>query len=228
MISNDFATKGYRGKFVKLKTAKRRSISSNKWLSRQLNDPYVTKAKIDGYRSRAAYKLLEINDKFKLFRPNTKIVDLGAAPGGWSQIGANLTKSNPANPSIIAMDLLPIDQIPGVITIQKDFFDSDSAEVIKSFLGSKADIVMSDMAANTTGDHAIDHIRIMDLCEQAFEFALTILSTNGHFIAKIFQGGAENQLLNKIKLNFKTVKHFKPNSSRKDSSELYLVAMYRK
>ncbi len=219
---------GYRNKFVKVKTAKKRSISSNKWLSRQLNDPYVVKAKMAGYRSRAAYKLLEINDKFKLFRSQMRIIDLGAAPGGWSQVAASLVKSTPNNCSIVAMDLLPIDDIPGVISIQKDFFDLDSPEIIKSLLGKEADIVMSDMAANTTGDHGTDHIRIMDLCEQAYEFALSVLRTDGHFIAKIFQGGAENQLLQKIKQNFKIVKHFKPNSSRKDSSELYLIAMHKK
>jgi len=223
------AGNGYRGKTVKVKTARRRSTSSNRWLQRQLNDPFTARAKLEGYRSRAAFKMIEINEKFKILKPGMKIVDLGAAPGGWSQVAASIIYKNPATevekPSIVAIDLLEITPIPGVICIQKDFYDNDTQSMIRELLGSDADLVMSDMAANTTGHNATDHLRIMALCEEAAEFALTILKPGGHFIAKIFRGGAENELLNRLKQNFGTVKHFKPNSSRKDSSEFYVIAM---
>ncbi len=217
---------GFRGKFVVVKTAKRRKTSSQQWLARQLNDPYVIKSKIDGYRSRAAYKLLEIHSKFNLFKTGMKVVDLGAAPGGWSQVAAKLTKSD--NNGIIAVDLLEIDPIPGVQTIQNDFYSADTESIITTMLGGMADIVLSDMAANTTGHAATDHIRTLDLCEHALDFALKVLKPGGHFVAKIFRGGAENSVLNKVKLNFHTVKHFKPASSRKESVEVYLVALDRK
>jgi 23S rRNA (uridine2552-2'-O)-methyltransferase len=215
-----------RGKFTKVKTAKSRSISSTRWLQRQLNDPLVILAKKEGYRSRAAFKLADINEKFNIFKPGMRVVDLGAAPGGWSQVAAKLTQSmtNP-NSKIVALDILPIEEIPGAITLQKDFYEADVADLLQKTLGSKADIVMSDMAANTTGHQATDHLKIIDLCERAFDFATTILQNEGHFIAKIFQGGAENILLNKIKQNFNVVKHFKPKSSRADSSEIYIVAL---
>jgi 23S rRNA (uridine2552-2'-O)-methyltransferase len=222
--------RGYRNKFVKVKTAKKRTISSNKWLGRQLNDPYVVKARVEGYRSRAAYKLLEIHEKFKLFTEGMKIIDLGAAPGGWSQIAANLTKSTDPkfNSQIIAIDLLDIEPIAGVHTFAKDFFEEGAQELIIKTLDGKADLVMSDMASNTTGHKTTDHIRTLMLCEEAFEFALKTLKPNGHFIAKIFRGGTENELLNKVKRSFSTVKHFKPKSSRKESTEIYLVALSRK
>jgi 23S rRNA (uridine2552-2'-O)-methyltransferase len=220
---------GFRGKAVNVKTAKRRKISSTKWLQRQLNDPYVAKSKIDGYRSRAAYKLLEINEKFHILKPGMKVVDLGAAPGGWSQVAAKIINAATNQSSkVVAIDLLKMDSLPGVIFAQKDFYDSDAASFIKTELGGMADLVMSDMAANTTGHHATDHIRIMELCEQAFHFALSVLKPGGHFIAKIFRGGTENHLLNLVKTNFTTVKHFKPSSSRKESSEFYLIALDRK
>jgi 23S rRNA (uridine2552-2'-O)-methyltransferase len=217
---------GFRGKFVAVKTAKKRKTSSSQWLARQLNDPYVLKAKIDGYRSRAAYKLLEIHEKFHLFKPGMKVIDLGAAPGGWSQIAARLTKSE--NNEIIAVDLLEIEPIIGVQSIQKDFYSSDTESLITSMIGGKADVVMSDMAANTTGHASTDHIRTLDLCEHALDFALKILKPGGHFITKIFRGGAENSVLSKVKMNFHTVKHFKPAASRKESVEVYLVALNRK
>ncbi|MCC8417397.1 MAG: RlmE family RNA methyltransferase [Rickettsia endosymbiont of Bryobia graminum] len=222
---------GFRGKFVAVKTAKRRKTSSKQWLARQLNDPYVSRAKIDGYRSRAAYKLLEINDKFKLLKPGMKIVDLGAAPGGWSQVVAKIIKSDQldSNNNIVAIDLLEIKPIAGVKTLQKDFFAEDAEQIILEMLeGRKPDLVMSDMAANTIGHGATDHIRTAALCEHAVDFAIKILKPGGHFIAKIFRGGAENDLLNKVKLNFHIVKHFKPNASRKESVEVYLVALDRK
>ncbi|MFK7973519.1 MAG: RlmE family RNA methyltransferase [Rickettsiaceae bacterium] len=222
---------GYRGKFVQVKTAKRRKTSSTQWLKRQLNDQYVARAKIDGYKSRAAYKIIEINDKFKLFKHNDNVIDLGAAPGGWSQVVAKIIKSDVTNAKnkLIAIDLLPIEDIPGVISLQKDFFDQDAKQVIVDHLdGNLVNVVMSDMAANTSGHSQTDHLRIMLLCEHALDFALTILRPGGHFIAKIFRGGAEQELLSVVQQNFHQVKHFKPNSSRKESSEFYLIAMDRK
>jgi len=221
---------GYRNKFVRVKTSKKRTVSSSNWLKRQLNDPYVAKARIEGFRSRAAYKLLEIHEKFRIFTPNMKIVDLGAAPGGWSQVASKLIKVQDSNfnNKIVSIDLLEIEPIPGVEFFQKDFFDEDAEELIIKALNGKADIVMSDMASNTIGHKTTDHIRTLLLCEQAFEFALKVLKPSGHFIAKIFRGGAENELLNKVKREFSTVKHFKPSSSRKESTEIYLVALNRK
>ncbi|MCC8371687.1 MAG: RlmE family RNA methyltransferase [Rickettsia endosymbiont of Pseudomimeciton antennatum] len=222
---------GFRGKFVAVKTAKRRKNSSKQWLARQLNDPYVAKAKLDGYRSRSAYKLLEIHEKFNLLKPGMKLVDLGAAPGGWSQVAAKIIKSDESasnNSMIIAVDLLDIEPIIGVHCLQKDFYAEGTEEAIIKTLDGSADIVMSDMAANTTGHAKTDHIRTLDLCEHAIDFALKILKPGGHFIAKIFRGGTENNALNKIKLNFHKVKHFKPSSSRKESVEVYLIALSRK
>lgn len=221
---------GYRNKFVRVKTSKKRTVSSSNWLRRQLNDPYVAKARIEGFRSRAAYKLLEIHEKFKIFTPNMKVVDLGAAPGGWSQVASKLIKATDGNlkNKIISVDLLEIEPILGVESFQKDFFEKDTEELIIQALKGKADIVLSDMASNTIGHKATDHIRTLLLCEQAFEFALKVLNPSGHFIAKIFRGGAENELLNKVKREFSTVKHFKPSSSRKESTEIYLVALNRK
>lgn len=222
---------GYRGKFTEVKTAKKRKSSSTRWLKRQLNDPYVAKSKLDGYKSRAAYKLIEINNKFNILKSGANIVDLGAAPGGWSQVAAKMVKSDSASAKnkIIAIDLLEMEKIAGVTSFQKDFFDKDTKElIINSLEGQLADVVLSDMAANTTGHSATDHLRIMDLCENALIFALTILKPNGHFVAKIFRGGAEINLLSLVKANFKTVKHFKPESSRKESSEFYLIALNKK
>ena len=222
---------GYRGKFTEVKTAKRRKISSTRWLKRQLNDPYVAKSKLDGYKSRAAYKLLEINNKFNILSQGANVVDLGAAPGGWSQVAAKLIKSDSINAQnkIIAIDLLPMEGIAGVISFQKDFFDKDTKElIIKTLNGQLADVVLSDMASNTIGHSKTDHLRIIDLCEHALEFALTILKPGGHFVAKIFRGGAESELLTTVKQNFKKVKHFKPESSRKESSESYLIALDKK
>lgn len=222
---------GYRGKFTEVKTAKKRKTSSTRWLKRQLNDPFVAKSKLDGYRSRAAYKLIEINDKFQILKPGTNVVDLGAAPGGWSQVAAKIIKSDSekAKNKLIAVDLLPIEGIGGVISFEKDFYEDDAKDlIIDSLNGQLADVVLSDMAANTTGHSQTDHLRIMDLCENALIFALKILKPGGHFVAKIFRGGAEGDLLDMVKQNFKKVKHFKPESSRKESSEFYLVALERK
>ncbi len=225
------ASSGYRGKFTKVKTAKGRKKSSTRWLMRQLNDPYVAKAKLDGYRSRAAYKLIEINEKFNILAPGMNVVDLGAAPGGWSQVASKIVQSDNKNAknNIIAIDLLTIEPIAGVVTLQKDFFADDAQNLITSQLNNQlADVVLSDMAANTIGHSATDHLRIIDLCENAFHFAMTILKPGGHFITKIFRGGTEGELLNEIKQKFTLVKHFKPNASRKGSSEFYLVALGKK
>ena len=225
------ASTGYRGKFIKVKTAKRRKTSSTRWLARQLNDQYVARSKIDGYKSRAAYKIIEINDKFHILKAGFNVVDLGAAPGGWSQVAAKIIKSDSTNApnKLIAIDLLQIENIPGVISFQKDFYDPDTQEIIINALeGNLADVVMSDMAANTIGHSQTDHLRIMALCENALHLALEILKPGGHFVAKIFRGGAEVDLLNIVKQHFKNIKHFKPDSSRKESSEFYLIALNKK
>lgn len=212
----------FRNKSVKLKKQKNRSNSSKKWLSRQLNDPYVAKSKLDGYRSRAAYKIIEINQKYKIFKQGMKVVDLGAAPGGWSQIAAEEVGKNGR---VVAIDLLEFAPIDGVISAQMDFYDPETPTRLTEMLGSKADVIMSDMAANATGHAPTDHIRIMDLCEMSFNFACKTLNSGGHFIAKILRGGTEHELLAVIKRKFTTVKHFKPESSRQDSKEIYLVAL---
>lgn len=222
---------GYRSKFTKVENARKRKKSSVKWLSRHLNDPYVAKSKLEGYRSRSAYKLIEINDKFKVFMPGLHVVDLGSAPGGWSQVAAKLVKSDTkgAKNKVIAIDLLPIENIPGVRSFQGDFLNNENKNLIVSILDNNlADIVISDMAANTIGHSNTDHIRIMELCETAFNFALNILKPGGSFIAKILKGGTENELLTKVKKHFKKVKHFKPKSSRTESSEFYLIALEKR
>ena len=225
------SSQGYRGKFVEVKTAKKRKTSSTRWLKRQLNDPFVAKAKLDGYRSRSAYKLVEINDKFHILSPGINVIDLGAAPGGWSQVASKIIESDSMSVKnkLIAIDLLPIETIAGVTSFEKNFLDDDSKDlIINSMGGNLADVVLSDMAANTTGHSSTDHLRIMDLCENALMFALTILKPGGHFVAKIFRGGAEGEILNIVKQNFRRVKHFKPESSRKESSEFYLVTLDKK
>lgn len=221
----------YRGKFTRVKTAKGRKTASTRWLNRQLNDPYVIKSKMDGYRSRAAYKLIEINKKFNIIKPGMNIVDLGAAPGGWSQVGSNIVQSNKkgAKNKVIAIDLIDIDTIVGVTNFKADFCDEETKQMIIDELpGNLADCVISDMAANTTGHNQTDHLRVINLCEDAFLFSMKILKPGGHFVAKVFKGGAEGDLLTKLKQNFSSVKHFKPESSRKESSELYLVAIGKK
>ncbi|MBN8511859.1 MAG: RlmE family RNA methyltransferase [Rickettsiales bacterium] len=222
---------GFRGQFVKVKTAKRRKTSSTRWLSRQLNDQYVVRSKLDGYRSRAAYKILEINEKFEILKPGYNVIDLGAAPGGWSQVATKLIGSNSKNAKnkLVAIDLLEIEPIAGATLIKMDFNDESAKQTILDILDGKlADVVMSDMAANTIGHGKTDHLRIIALCEDALEFALKVLKPGGHFIAKIFRGGAEGEMLDVVKKNFKIVKHFKPDSSRKESSEFYLIALERK
>jgi 23S rRNA (uridine2552-2'-O)-methyltransferase len=212
----------FRNKVTMLKKGGRYKNSSHQWLSRQLNDPFVIMAKREGYKSRAAYKLLEIHEKFHLLKPGMKLIDLGAAPGGWSQVAAKIVGDSG---KIVAIDLLPMDPIPGVMITQLDFYEESAPSVITQMLGDKANVVMSDMAANTTGHTPTDHLRIMDLCERSFNFAVNVLKPGGHFVAKILRGGTENELLMKVKQKFSLVKHFKPKSSRADSTEIYLVAL---
>ena len=208
-----------------LKRDRKRTASSTKWLQRQLNDPYVAEAHRQGFRGRAAFKIIELNNQFHFFKPGLRVVDLGCAPGGWSQVAVKMVKSTPENPLVIGMDLLAADPIPGAKLVQMDFTTDEAPELLKTMLGGHlADIVMSDMAANTTGIHNIDHLRIMNLLEMAYDFAIQVLAPNGVFIAKIFQGGTENEFLSRMKRDFKTVRHAKPDASRKDSSEFYVIA----
>lgn len=208
-----------------VKTAKKRSSASTLWLQRQLNDPYVALAKQEGYRARSAFKLIELDDKFHFLAPGKRVVDLGAAPGGWTQIAVQRVKSAPDNPLVVGLDLLEMAPIAGAKTTQLDFLDDSAPDVLKEMLGGhKADVVLSDMAPNTTGMKDIDHLRIMGLLETAYAFACEILNPDGTFVAKIFQGGTEQNLLNEMKRRFKSVKHAKPPASRKESSEFYVVA----
>ena len=208
----------------RLKTARKRTLSSQKWLERQLNDPYVARAKREGYRSRAAFKLIEIDDKYHLLKPGQRIVDLGAAPGGWSQIAAKKVGSDHGKGRVVGIDLLPIDPLPGVEFIELDFLDESAPGRLMELLGGQADIVMSDMAANTTGHKKTDHLRIMGLAEAAAYFAREVLAPGGAFLAKVFQGGTEGQLLADLKRDFAVVRHVKPAASRADSAELYVLA----
>ena len=211
---------------VRVKTAKKRSSASTQWLQRQLNDPYVAMAKQEGYRARSAFKLIELDDKFRFLSAGKRVVDLGAAPGGWTQIAVKRVKSTPDNPLVVGLDLLEMAPIVGAKTTQLDFLDDSAPDVLKEMLGGhKADVVLSDMAPNTTGMKDIDHLRIMGLLETAYAFACEILNPEGAFVAKIFQGGTEQNLLNEMKKRFKVVKHAKPPASRKESSEFYVVAM---
>jgi len=212
---------GVRNLKQRVKTANKRSLSSQKWLERQLNDPYVARAKREGYRSRAAFKLLEIDEKYHILKPGQRVVDLGAAPGGWSQIAAK--KVGPKG-KVVGIDLLPIDPMAGVEFIQLDFLDESAPGKLIEMLGGPADVVMSDMAANTTGHKKTDHLRIIGLAEAAIYFAREILAPGGVFIAKVFQGGTENQLLTDLKRDFAVVRHVKPAASRADSAELYVLA----
>ncbi len=204
---------------VRLKHARKHAPSSQRWLARQLNDPYVQAAKVQGFRSRAAFKLMELDDKYKLITKGARVVDLGAAPGGWSQIalarGAKL---------VVGIDLLPVVPVAGAEFIEGDFADDDMPARLTAMLGGKADLVLSDMAPNTTGHVATDHIRIMALADLALDFATEILTPGGAFVAKLFQGGAERDMLNRLKSAFRQVRHAKPPASRKDSKEMYVVA----
>lgn len=210
---------------IRVKTGKGRTVSSTKWLQRQLNDPYVARARAQGYRSRAAFKIKEMDEKHKLFHRGTRVVDLGAAPGGWSQVAAKATGSTDENPLVVGIDYLDMDPIPGVILLKKDFTEEDAPQqLIDAMGGKKADLVMSDMAWPTTGHRPTDHLRIVHLIEIAADFALDVLAPGGTFVAKVFQGGTEHQLLHMLKRHFRTTMHAKPPSSRADSAEAYLIA----
>ena len=215
---------GGRSLKTRVKTARKRSLSSTLWLERQLNDPYVARAKREGYRSRAAYKLLEMDERFHLLKPGGRIVDLGAAPGGWSQIAADRVKAKDGRGKVVGVDLLDMEPIAGVIFAIKDFNDEDAPQMIKDMLGGEADGVMSDMAANATGHKQTDHLRIVALAELALEFAVDVLAPGGFFVAKVLQGGTEGQVLTKLKRDFTLVRHVKPAASRADSAELYVLA----
>jgi len=200
---------------------KRKSQSSRTWLERQLNDPYVIRAKREGFRSRAAFKLIEIDDKHHLLRPGAKVADLGATPGGWSQVA--MKRVGPRG-RVVGIDLLAMDEIPGVAFAQIDFLDPAAPDKLKAMLGGPADVVLSDMAANATGHRATDHLKIMALVEAAAEFAREVLKDGGAFLAKVIQGGTESALLAALKRDFAMVKHVKPAASRADSAELYVLA----
>jgi 23S rRNA (uridine2552-2'-O)-methyltransferase len=207
---------------VRVRATRQRSNSSHRWLQRQLNDPYVAAAKEEGFRSRAAFKLMQLEEKFGFLKPGLRVVDLGAAPGGWSQVTA--TEIGETG-KLVAIDILPMGSIPGVEIVQMDFLADDAPEKLKALLKGPADLVLSDLAPSTTGHSGTDHIRIMMLAEAAALFAMEVLTPGGSFVCKFFQGGAEKELLAKLKKHFSKVKHAKPAASRAESSETYLVAM---
>lgn len=221
MSASAKSVRGRKTLTVRVKTAKYNKPSSNRWLERQLNDPYVAESKRLGYRSRAAFKLIQLDEKYHFLGKGKTIVDLGCAPGGWTQVAV---AKNKGKGQIIGMDLLPTTPIEGAILLQQDFTALDAPEKIKSLLNCAADVVMSDMAANTTGHQQTDHLRTIRLVELAYEFAKEILAPGGIFIAKVFQGGTEGQLLADMKKNFAKVSHYKPDASRQDSVEMYVVA----
>jgi 23S rRNA (uridine2552-2'-O)-methyltransferase len=216
---------GQRQLKVRVKTAKRRSHSSQRWLVRQLNDPYVAAAKREGYRSRAAYKLIEIDAKNRFLKSGQRVVDLGAAPGGWSQVAADLVGARTGNGQVVALDIMAMEPIDGVAIVRVDFMDSSAPLQLKSLLrDGGADVVLSDMATSSTGHAKTDHLRIMGLAEAAAEFASDILAPGGAFLCKVLQGGTERVLLERLKRGFASVKHVKPPASRAESAELYVLA----
>lgn len=222
--------RGQRDLRVRVKTAKGRKLSSTLWLERQLNDPYVVRARKEGYRGRAAFKILELDDKFRFLVPGARVVDLGCAPGGWCQVAvkrvnALAEKSGKRVGTVLGVDLQEVDAIPGAEIHQLDFLSEGADQKVKDWLGGMADVVMSDMAAAASGNQQVDHLRIIDLCEHAAYFAFDVLDEGGTFVAKVLAGGAEQQLLTILKKNFTKVANVKPPASRKDSSEKFVVAM---
>ena len=205
---------------TRVKTAKGRKIGSTRWLERQLNDPYVKKAKAEGYRSRAAFKLIELNERFAFLKGVKKVVDLGVAPGGWTQVVRQISPSA----EIVGIDLLPTDPVPGATLLEMDFMSDEAPDRLKEALGGPADLILSDMAANTVGHPQTDHLRTMGLVEAALDFAVEVLKPGGAFVAKVLAGGADSSLVAELKRRFTTVKHAKPPASRKGSSEWYVVA----
>ena len=213
---------GHRSLRIRLKSDGSRTPAQKHWLERQLNDPYVARAKREGWRSRAAYKLIELDDKYRLLRPGARVVDLGAAPGGWSQVAAKRVGAGEG--TVIAIDLLDMPPIPGVDVLKLDFLDPEAPDRLKASLGGEADLVLSDMAANATGHRQTDHLRIMVLAEAAAAFACEVLKPGGGFLCKVLRGGTEGTLLAALKRDFAQVRHVKPAASRSDSAELYLLA----
>jgi 23S rRNA (uridine2552-2'-O)-methyltransferase len=211
-------------KALKARVTGTRSPSSRRWLERQLNDPYVARARKEGFRARAAFKLIEVDDKHRLLKLGALVVDLGAAPGGWSQVAAKRVGAPQGRGRVLAIDMLDMAPIAGVELAQLDFLDPRASDTIKSLLGGRADVVLSDMAANATGHRKTDHLKIMALAEAAADFAREVLSPGGAFLCKVLQGGTEAALLAGLKRDFATVKHVKPTASRRDSAELYLLA----
>jgi 23S rRNA (uridine2552-2'-O)-methyltransferase len=210
---------------ARLKDEKRRTLSSRTWLERQLSDPYVARAKREGFRSRAAYKLAEIDDKYKVLKLGARVVDLGAAPGGWSEVAARrVGAKEDGKARVIALDILDMKPIPGVEFLKLDFLDAAAPARLRQMIGGTADVVLSDMAANATGHRQTDHLRIMALAEAAAAFACEVLAPGGAFLCKVLQGGTEAALLAELKRDFRSVKHVKPPASRTDSAELYLLA----
>ncbi|QKK24942.1 RlmE family RNA methyltransferase [Rhizobium hidalgonense] len=203
---------------------KKMKASSRQWLQRHINDPYVQRAQLEGYRARAAFKLLEIDEKHHILRGAKRIIDLGAAPGSWSQIAAKVTGSTDEDVRVAAIDFLEMTQLPGVKILQLDFLDPTASEKLLEAVGGTPDLVISDMAAPTTGHHRTDHLRTMHLCEVAAHFAVEVLGEGGHFLTKTFQGGTERELLAMLKQNFRQVVHVKPNASRAESVEMFLLA----
>jgi 23S rRNA (uridine2552-2'-O)-methyltransferase len=216
---------------VRVKTARGRTVSSQRWLQRQLNDPYVAEAKKRGYRSRAAFKLLQIDDQFHFLKPGGRVVDLGAAPGGWTQVAVERVKPGQGKDQekgkgggvVIGIDITPIEPIAGATVLAKDFYDDDAPAVLEELLGGPADVVLSDMAAAATGETQVDHLRIMGLAEAAHDFACQVLKPGGSFVAKVLRGGTERTLLDRLKRDFTKVRHVKPEASRADSAEMYVV-----
>ena len=213
-----------RGLTERVKTARKRSVSSTRWLQRQLNDPYVAEAKKQGFRSRAAFKLLQLDERFHFLKPGARVVDLGAAPGGWTQVaGEKVLKSGRGK--VVGIDILEMDPVPGAEILHLDFMSDEAPDKLKALLDGDADVVLSDMAASATGHQQTDHLKIMALAETAYAFAAEVLAPGGTFIAKVLQGGATGDLLKALKRDFEEVRHVKPAASRKDSAEIYVVAL---
>lgn len=208
---------------MRVKTARGRTVSSQRWLQRQLNDPYVAEAKKRGYRSRAAFKLLQLDDQFRFLKPGGRVVDLGAAPGGWTQVAVERVKPAKGGGVVVGIDLTAIEPIAGATVLAKDFYDDDAPALLEELLGGPADVVLSDMAAAATGETQVDHLRIMGLAEAAHDFACQVLKPGGSFVAKVLRGGTERTLLDRLKRDFAKVRHVKPEASRADSAEMYVV-----
>lgn len=215
---------GGRALHARVRKAGKIKESSRRWLERHINDPYVHKARAAGYRSRAAFKLIEIDDRHRLLKPGMRVIDLGAAPGGWCQVAAERVRSTEADIRVVGIDYLDMDPVPGATILKMDFLDAGAPARLVEALGGEPDVVLSDMAAPTTGHRRTDHLRTMHLCEVAAEFAVSVLKPGGHFLAKTFQGGTEGALLDMLKRGFRSVHHVKPPASRDESVELYILA----